>query len=201
MTAPPGAPPPPDLRTARLPLAGIASGRRWWRIYPARHPDPLGWGPGLSRFGAIDGRDFGVVYLGSTFKVAFVETLVRDRGDGRSGPLLVGYSELAALNCAEVANTETLNLVDLCGDGGIRIGVPSDVARASDQRLARRWSTAFHLHARVDGIHYPSRLTEERNAAIYDRSLGKLEAVDVGPLTTRRELLGAVLDEFAIEIV
>lgn len=201
MTPPTGAAPPPDLDAAILHRIGIASGRRWWRIYPARHPDPLGWGPGLSRFGPTDGRGFGVVYLGSSFSVAFVETLIRDRGDGRTGPLLVGYAELAALGCVEIANVETLDLVDLYGAGGIKMGVPSDVARARDQYLSRQWSAAFHRHARIDGIHYASRLTGERNVAIYDRALDKLEVVSVGPLTTQSLLLGAVLDEYTVEVV
>ncbi len=201
MIAPTGTPPSPDLDKSRLDLIRIASPKTWWRIYPARQPNPLGWGPGLSRFGAVDGRAFSVVYLGSTFRVVFIETLVRDRGDGRTGPLLIAYSELAALNVATIETIDTLALVDLCGSGGLKMGVPSDVARASDQRLARQWSEAFHRRKGTDGVHYPSRLIGEINIAVYDRARGKLAAAEVGPLTNRHELLGAVLEELSIEVI
>jgi hypothetical protein len=50
---------------------------------------------------------------------------------------------------------ETDRLVDLRGDGPVRMGVPSDVARGSAQLLARQWSVAFHAHPSTpDGIIY-----------------------------------------------
>ncbi len=167
---------------------------------PTRYPDPLaGTGAKSLRFGRWPA--FGVVYLGSTFRVAFVKTLVRDRGDGRTGPLLIAYSEIAELNVARVKNMDMLDLVDLFGSGSLKIGAPSDVARASDQRLARQWSDAFHKRRRIDGVHYPSRLIGEANIAVYDRALGKLATVDVGPLTTRHALLGAVLEELSVDVI
>jgi len=44
------------------------------------------------------------------------------------------------------------------------MGVPSDVARASQQSLSRVWSVAFFEHPeKPDGIIYPSRLNAETN--------------------------------------
>ena len=71
-----------------------------------------------------------------------------------------------------------MSLVDLRGDGPLRMGIPSDVARGSKQSLARRWSLAIHEHPfQPDGIIYPSRLNGETNLAVYDRAIMKLSAV------------------------
>jgi hypothetical protein len=68
-----------------------------------------------------------------------------------------------------------LRLVDLRGDGPLRMGVPSDVVGATRQALARAWSLAFHEHPmKPDGIIYPSRLNEEINLAIYDHAIPRL---------------------------
>jgi hypothetical protein len=118
----------------------------WRRIYLTRHPDPLGWGPGLSRFSDPTGNSFGVVYLGSSAKVAFVETLLRDAADDRDGDCVLELVELEARSLATIEPIEVLRLVDLTGDGPIRMGVPSDVAGARDQARAQQWSVAFHDH-------------------------------------------------------
>ena len=101
----------------------------------------------LSRFSDATGRAFGVVYLGSTVKVAFVEAILRDRGEGRVDPMPIPYAELEGYVCAEIAIEQELRLVDLCGDGGLRMGVPTDVvgARVADaaRGFGRRRSTSI----------------------------------------------------------
>jgi hypothetical protein len=79
----PAALPGPDFASRKLVLESVPTGSRWRRLYESRHPDPLGYGPGLSRFSDPTGKAFGLVYLGSSAKVAFVETILRDRADGR----------------------------------------------------------------------------------------------------------------------
>ena len=59
-------------------MANVPAGSTWRRLYESRYPDPLGYGPGLSRFSDPTGKAFGLVYLGSSAKVAFVETILRD---------------------------------------------------------------------------------------------------------------------------
>jgi hypothetical protein len=81
------------------------------------------------------------------------------------------------------------------------MGVPSDVVGSSDQTPAQRWSAAFHAHPdRPDGVFYPSRLNEERCIAIYDRSLGKLEAVATPRLVECDVELAAILDDLEIAL-
>lgn len=194
----------PPAGFAKRPLVTVrlAAGDRWRRMYKLRHPDPLGWGSGLSRFSDPTGALFGVVYLGSSLKVCFVETILRDRGDALLDPFPVRTGELTLWQAAEVVVREDLTVIDLTGDGPLRMGVPSDVARAKDQTLARRWSEAFWRHERqVDGVLYPSRLNEEPNVAIYDRGLAKLEATASVPLLGTGAALAQILDDLNITLV
>ena len=55
--------------------------------------------------------------------------------------------------CKASRTSAELDLVDLRGDGPLRMGVPTDVPRAKSQKLARLWSRVFWSHAtRPDGI-------------------------------------------------
>lgn len=193
--------PGPAFAGRPLVLKTIDAGEVWRRIYETRFPNPLGWGPGLNRFSDPTGAAYGVVYLGSSAKVAFVETLLRDAADGRGDTCVVALAELEARSIASVRVKAPLRLVDLTGDGGLRMGVPSDVAGASDQALAQQWSVAFHDHGdQPDGVYYPSRLNEERCIALYARALGKLEAVATPKLMDTGAELAAILDDLEIAL-
>jgi hypothetical protein len=202
MTAAPVLPGPGFVKTS-LVIREIQPGAPGWRrMYLTRHPDPLGWGPGLNRFSDPSGKAFGVVYLGSSAKVAFVETLLRDAADGRDGDCVLAQAELEARSLATIEPTEVLRLVDLTADGPILMGVPSDVAGARDQTLAQHWSVAFHSHPdRPDGVFYPSRLNEERCIALYDRALGKLTATATPRLMECEIELAAILDNLSVALV
>ena len=100
-----------------------------------------------------------MLYLGSSLKVWFLEAVLRDERDGVVGDYLMDETELDTRQYAEAEVREVLKLIDLRGDGPVRMGVPSDVPRGPNQILARKWSVAFHEHpAQADGIIYPSRL-------------------------------------------
>lgn len=180
----------------------VPAGEVWRRMYETRFPDPLGWGPGLSRFSDPTGAAFGVVYLGSSAKVAFVETILRDRADGRGADCLVALAEIEARSLASIQVVEDLRLVDLTGDGLVRMGVPADVVGAGDQTLGRAWSVAFHDHAdQPDGVYYPSRLNEERCIALYDGALGKVKATAAPRLMDCRSELASILNDLEIAVV
>ncbi len=193
--------PGPAFAGRPLVLTTIDAGEIWRRMYETRFPNPLGWGPGLNRFSDPTGHAYGVVYLGSSAKVAFVETLLRDAADGRGDDCVLQLAEIEARSLASIRVGDSLRLVDLTGDGGLRMGVPSDVVGSSDQTLARLWSVAFHAHTdQPDGIFYPSRLNEERCIALYDRALGKLEAVATPRLVECDVELAAILDDLEVAL-
>ena len=143
---------------------------------------------------------FGVLYLGNTLKVCFLEAILRDQRNGVVGDYEIGESELRSRRYALIEPTSRLNLVDLRGDGCVRMGIPSDVPRSANQALARRWSLAFYQHpAQPDGIIYPSRLNEDTNVAIYDRGIVKLRAVGNTELI-RTPGFAEILDDLRVAI-
>jgi hypothetical protein len=175
------------FETSPLDIETVPAGRRFGRIYLSAYPDPLGHGKTPSRFSdprrRAPGRRFGVLYLGETLKVCFLEAVLRDRRDGLIGDLPIEEKEVYARRYAEIETIEDLHLVDLRDDHAVRMGVPTDVAKSSRQSLARAWSLAFHEHESApDGVIYPSRLNGHTNLAIFDRSISKLTAVRVVPL-------------------
>jgi hypothetical protein len=175
----PGLRPTKAFTGATLELATIRPGQRFGRLYHERYPDPLGFGKTKSRFSDPRRRPederFGVLYLGFTLKGCFVEAILRDRRNGAVGDYPIGEAELFQRRYAEIVVTSSLSLVDLRGDGRIRMGIPSDVAGSTRQARARAWSVAFYDHpAAPDGIIYSSRLNEETNLAVYDRAIAKL---------------------------
>lgn len=194
--------PSPSFATCRLVTATILVGSTWRRIYETRFPDPLGYGPGLSRFSDPTGKAFGLLYLGSSAKVAFVETILRDRADGRNGYCIIEEREIEKRSIATITPNAPLTLVDLTGDGPIKMGVPSDVVGARDPSTAQQWSVAFYRHPdQPDGVLYPSRLNEERCIALYARAIGKLAATASPRLMDCRSDLAAILNDLEIAIV
>jgi len=190
---------------ADLDIATIAVGEPYRRIYLAHHPDPLGFGKTRSRFSdprrRVEARRFGVLYLGSSLKVCFLEAILRDARDGVAGLYPLSIATLAARATAQIVPTRPLRLLDLRGDEPVRMGIPSDVARGSRQTLARAWSVAFHEHpAEVDGILYPSRLNGEHNIAVYDRAVPTLACTGTAPLL-RATGLASVIRNLKIAIV
>lgn len=197
--------PTPDFEEVDLDLAPIGPDLSFQRIFLARHPDPLGFGKTPSRFSDPrelgDDDRFGVLYLGSTLKVCFLEAILRDQRNGSIGDFPLEEAELRARNVAEISATRRLNLVDLRADGPVRMGIPSDVARGSDQTLARAWALAIYQHpAAVDGIVYQSRLNGEDNLAVFDRAVPSLRPVKVEPLMKARDLAG-VLNDLKVAIL
>jgi len=195
------APPGPAFSARPLVLKTVRTGDVWRRMYETRFPDPLGWSPGLSRFSDPTGLLFGVVYLGSSAKAAFVETILRDAADGRGPDLVLEVAEIEQRSLASIRVTEDLKLVDLTADARLRMGVPSDVAGARDQTLARRWSAAFHAHPeQPDGVYYASRLSAQPCIALYNRAVRKLLATAAPRLMDCDLELTAILDDLEIAL-
>ena len=189
---------------ATLDIATIKAGESYRRIYVARYPDPLGFGKAESRFSdprrRVEANRFGVLYLGSSLKVCFLEAVLRDARDGEAGTLPIAMTTISERATAAIAPTRDLHLLDLTGDGPVRMGIPSDVARGARQSLARRWSVAFHEHpAQIDGILYPSRLNGEQNIAVYDRAIPALACNGTVPLIRAKGLV-AILNDFKVAI-
>jgi hypothetical protein len=191
--------PPKDFHGAELEIHEVPVGTRFGRIYLSRYPDPLGCGKTRSRFSdprrRVPENRFGVLYLGETVKVCFLEAVLRDQRDGMIDALPMEESELYSRQYATIETDATLRMVDLRDDKAILMGVPTDVAKASNQTLARAWSVAFHEHPeKPDGIIYPSRLNGHTNLAVYDRSIDKLKLNRAVPLIAAPGLASTIND-------
>ncbi len=200
----PGVLPTPVFDGVALDLMPVPVGAKFGRIHQKTFPDPLGFGKNPSRFSdprrRTEANRFGVLYLGSSLKVCFLETMLRDDRDGIVGQIAIAESELDDRRYAEIQVNQALRLLDLTGDGPVRMGIPSDVARGRRQGLARKWSVAFYEHPlQPDGIVYPSRLNGETNLAIYSRAVGKLELLRAQDLK-RAAVLPSVLDDFLVAL-
>jgi hypothetical protein len=190
---------------SRLELQTVNEGERFGRIYLNRYPDPLGYGKSPSRFSdprrRVAANRFGVLYLGASLKVCFLEAVLRDQRDGVVGSLTIGEDELESRLFAEIEVTSALKLADLRDDCAIRMGIPTDVHRATNHTLARQWSVTLYEHrSEPDGIIYPSRLNGETNLAIYDRAISKLYAFRVRTLKAAPGL-ATVLNDLAVELI
>lgn len=197
--------PTPAFTRVDLDIATIPAGQVFQRIFPSRYPDPLGFGKTPSRFSdprrRIPANRFGVLYLGSSLKVCFLEAMLRDRRNGQVGDYPIEEAELSARVVAQIAPSRSLNLVDLRHDGPVRMGIPTDVVRASAHTLSRVWSAALHDHpAKVDGIIYPSRLNDEVNLAVFERAVPALRAVQTSPLITAPGF-ASVLNDLKVALI
>ncbi|MEE7462083.1 hypothetical protein MFUR16E_12655 [Methylobacterium fujisawaense] len=197
-----GALPPSDFGSARLRLHTVAAGERFGRIYMANFPEPLGYGKSPSRFSDPRRRKaenrFGVLYLGETLAVCFLEAVLRDRRDGIVGTLDIDESELRERRFVDVEVASSLGLLDLRGNNPVAMGVPSDVLRGIKHRIGRAWSLAMHEHPQaIDGILYPSRLNGQVNLAIYGRAVAKLRPIRLRRLIDVAEL-APVLDDLEV---
>jgi hypothetical protein len=88
-------------------------------------------------------------------KVCFLEAVLRDQRDGTIADLPIAETELHGRRYAEIEIeiVRPLRIVDLRDDSAVIMGVPSDVAKATSQTLARAWPVAFHEHPETpDGI-------------------------------------------------
>lgn len=188
-----------------LDIATIPAGEAYLRIYLSKHPDPLGFGKTPSRFSdprrRVAANRFGVLYLGATLKVCFLEAILRDNRNGVVGDFPIDENDLRSRQVATIVGVRPLQVVDLRGDGPVRMGIPSDVVSASSQTLARAWSLALHDHpAHVDGILYPSRLNEQHNVAIFDRAISALTCSARVPLLRARGI-AATLDDLRVAVI
>jgi hypothetical protein len=195
---------PPGFADGMLDIA-VRHVTAFYRIFKASHPNPLGFGKTQSRFAdprpLAANQRFGVVYLGQTLKGCFVEAILRDRAAGSIGTFLLTRHELEEWRIAQISSSQPLRLVDLRGDGMLRMRVSSDALRGRDHSLGMTWSLAFYQHREApDGILYNSRLNESLNVAVYDRAVRHLRCDDIVRLLDCAALAD-ILDTYRIDLL
>ena len=86
--------PPAEFAAVRLRLHEVPAGQTFDRIYLGHYPDPLGFGKTPSRFSdprrRLASNRFGVLYLGDTVKVCFLEAVLPRLDAGRDVQVSIG---------------------------------------------------------------------------------------------------------------
>jgi hypothetical protein len=195
---------PPASISSRLDIVEISISA-YCRIYQARHPNPLGYGKSRSRFAdprpLPDDERFGVVYLGESPEVCFVEAILRDRAVGSLGPFFLTRRELEQFMLAQISSTSPLRLVDLRGKGPARMRIPTDAVRGQDHQWGMAYSLAFYQHPdKPDGLLYRSRLNEMTTIALYDRAIQRLRCDDCIKLLHYADLAD-ILDQYKLALI
>jgi hypothetical protein len=166
--------------------------RAWLRLTPMRFAArPLGLGYGETRF-ASPSKSFKVLYIAKGLATGVAETIVRDRFAGKTRRRLT-RDEVEDWGITEVACTARLSLLDLRTTGLVQLGVPTNAVRGKAHGTGRRFSEALYAVApQVDGILYPSRLTNDVCIVVYDRAVHKLSAGAVYPIILQRDFIPAL---------
>lgn len=143
------------------------------RIIPSDHLGaPLEMVRDNTRFCSEDGA-FAILYTSPDFATAFLETVVRDRFIRKNRRTIPLKNIIERVWIRIESNLGArLNLLDLRGDGCVRLGVPTDAVNARNHVADRALARAIHFgHEDVDGLLFSSRLTGEDVYAVFDRGI------------------------------
>ena len=140
-----------------------------------------------------------MLYASEAVRCAFWEALARNRFARRRRRELP-RSEVEARLVASIGSTEPLALIDLRGDGAVRIGAPSAVAHDGNHAAGRALSAAAHSGVpEADGFLFQSRFTGDTCVAVFDRAFGRLRMLGIDELVHHAEFLDA-LDDYGIAL-
>ena len=184
----------PDRLRSRL--RSIRLGRVFRVIHRDRRSAPLGAAPTPSRFSDPRKR-YAVLYASDAVRCAFWETLCRNRFARRRRRELPRV-EVEFRLVVSIGSTETLSLIDLRGDGPVRLGAPSAVAHDGNHVAGRALSATVHAGVpEADGFLFASRFTGDTCVAVFDRAFGKLMLLGIDELVRHVGFLDA-LDDYDI---
>ena len=135
-----------------------------------------------------------MLYASESVRCAFWETLGRNRFARRRQRELP-RTEIEARLVVSVRSGGPLALLDLRGDGAIRIGAPSAVAHDGNHASGRALSAAVQADVpEADGFLFSSRFTGHTCVAVFERAFGKLTTLGIADLAGHAEFLDALDD-------
>ncbi|HVZ38229.1 MAG TPA: RES family NAD+ phosphorylase [Candidatus Kapabacteria bacterium] len=159
-----------------LPVVKRGKGEVCFRIHRTVH-DPLWFGPDTTipvsgRFNAPD-CEYGVCYFGTSFDVAFAETLLRNPANR-----LLSSIDLAKRSVSTGHLIRQIRLVQLHGAGLNRLRISAETVHGAHD-VCRQLALALWEHPqKLDGIAYRSRFdNDELCFALFDRA-GDAVAID-----------------------
>jgi len=94
-----------------------------------------------------------------------------------------------------------LKLLDLRGDGCIRLGAPTDAVNARSHGAGRTLGQVIYSeHKEIDGLLFSSRLTSADVFVIFDRAIQKIHSIESGKLQDHPELCDT-LSKYNIQLI
>lgn len=133
-------------------------------------------------------------YAAEAVRCAFWEALARNRFTRRKRRELP-RADVEARLVVSLRSTKALQLVDLRGDGPIRIAAPTAVAHDANHAAGRALSAATHAGVPdADGFLFQSRFTGHLCMAVFDRAIKELETISLAPLIEHADFLEALED-------
>lgn len=199
--------PPVSFRDRELYFTALPN-KPFYRAYRSVYSDPLGFKPSASRFSdpriGEPGYDpYGTVYIGESFEVCVLETIIRDSGIGLEGKAIpIRESELSEWSIAELQASKPMRFLDLTGGGAVALQIPTDAIRAKDHSLGQAWSEAIHNHPdEPDGLLFSSRLNEQINVAVFSRALGSIDVMGAQRIIDMEDDLADFLEKYKIALV
>ena len=186
----------PDRLRSRL--RDVRLGRVFRVVHRDHRASALRAVPAPSRFSDPQGG-YAVLYASEAVRCAFWESLGRNRFARRRARELP-RSEVEARLVVSIGSTGPLALIDLRGDGAIRIGAPSAVAHDGNHAAGRALSAAVHATVpEAEGFVFASRFTGHACVGVFDRAFGKLTALGIAELAGHADFLDA-LDDYGISL-
>ena len=164
-----------------------------FRVIKQRHAaTPINAIPVPSRF-SDPAENYAVLYGAETVPCCLWEGVVRNSLT-RHQRRVIPQSGITSRLVVSFQSQQDLNLVDLRGDGPVRIGAPPDVVHDSNHHEGRSLSADVYAHTQADGFLYHSRFTGHWCCAIFDRAFDKLDTLAVSPLTQHADFWNALSD-------
>lgn len=166
--------PPSDFTTRPIPIKTLnlaattlyrihktANGAMYWNR-PFDHKSRF-------RFDAPN-QEFGMLYAALTFSACMFETVVRDKFQNKTLPLLIDESELSVRSVAQIGldDPRSLRLADFTASLTV-VGGSIAIMAIDDYEIPNEWALAVFQHIeKVDGIYFQSRYSNDVCVALFD---------------------------------
>jgi hypothetical protein len=189
---------PPDDFCNRS-LTTIYSAGIWYRLNPVGYESSLYFDrSGKGRFDSPT-QGYGILYTGEDQYTLFIECFGRELGTK-----VVAESDIQKRNLFSITASRPLCLVDLTGEGLVKIGADAGLSSGRDYTIPMFWAKAIWEHpAMVDGIRYRSRHDPSWICCgLFDRAKNELQENNLGDLVNiHPELLAKILMNYGYSLL
>lgn len=168
--------PPSDFSDRPLPITECQTS--WYRLNPIQYSSGLYFDRSGRGRNDSPQQGYGILYVGFDIQTTFIECFGRVHG-----AIGVAETDLRKRALIEITANRPLKLVDLWGNGLVKIGADARLSSGS-YLIARAWAKAIWEHPeQVDGIRYHSRHDDTRFCCgLFDRCLAYLTESNKGTL-------------------